>query len=565
MKIKFIGVLPTLFLPTFLCLLLTFFLPTFSFAHGEPEQKNSAGAKNYFTLSKSTDQFELVLRYKEIAPGKSTGLTVFLSDYLTNKAIDSAKISVSSPDDANLKFEITQTDKGQYDVDATFPQQKRYALTFTISAGGKNDLILISPVEVGKKLAIPEEAVGSNQYAVGSWWSLLFAFGIGLLLMYFLMKSRMNKTSRAQKVVTVFLLTACCLLPTDFTEQAWAHGDPTFSGGGGAKDEFEVGKETQFLFTVLTAKPTYSDYSTQLQLNGVVKPATNGYAQIVSPQNGTIESLNVSIGQQVSKGQILAVIEQTQSSAEQVSLATERANANAEYEAAKKEYDRLQSLKDIVSQKDLQNAEIRYNNAVQNKQVYAKLSGNFSLRYEVRSPLNGTLDNFNLATGQQVEQGETMMNVYNTSVVNVEATVFADDVSKIAGDQLFSVFLNDQSPSIPAKMISLNNSFNPINQSATLVLQVNNSENILLPGQAVHILVLKKASKPQMVVSGSAIAYMNGKPAVFVHHVPEEFKIIYVQIGAANASGTEIMSGLTDDDRVVVSGTYEVKSIFQNQ
>lgn len=73
------------------------------------------------------------------------------------------------------------------------------------------------------------------------------------------------------------------------------------------------------------------------------------------------------------------------------------------------------------------------------------------------------------------------------------------------------------------------------------------------------------SAKPQMVVSGSANAYMNVKPAVFIHHETEEFKIIYVQTGAANASDTEIMSGLTANDRLVVNGTYEMKSIFQNQ
>ncbi|MEO6166611.1 MAG: hypothetical protein ABIO46_03970, partial [Chitinophagales bacterium] len=92
----------------FLCVLLSLK----AFSHGEPEQKNQSGAKNYFTISKTSDQFELVLRHKEITTGKSTGITVFLSDFLTNEAIDSAKLSVSSPDDANLKFEVSQTDKG---------------------------------------------------------------------------------------------------------------------------------------------------------------------------------------------------------------------------------------------------------------------------------------------------------------------------------------------------------------------------------------------------------------------------------------------------------------------
>ena len=30
-------------------------------------------------------------------------------------------------------------------------------------------------------------------------------------------------------------------------------------------------------------------------------------------------------------------------------------------------------------------------------------------------------------------------------------------------------------------------------------------------------------------------------------------------------NGTEILKGLTENERVIVNGTYEVKSIYQNQ
>ncbi len=539
--------------------------PAFVFAHGdESAGKPQSKTKNYFTLSAVSDVFELVLRYKHIEAGKSTGLTVFLSDFETNNAVDSAEIFVSSSDDPNLKFSVSKTEKGQYDVDATFPEKKSYSLIFTIKAGDKNDLILISPVEVGKELpvALDEKVVAQNTSM--PWWWLLIAFSVGGLLIYFLLNGKLKKLAQNEKIaIIIFILLLS--IPLSNYNSAFAHEEPAIGSKGGMSDEFEIEKESQFLFNVLTSKPTFSEYTSQLKLNGVVKPATNGFAQIVSPHNGKIIALNISIGQHVRKGQLLATIEQTQSSAEQISLGTNKTNAIGEYESAKKEYDRLLTLKDIVSQKDLQNAEIRYQNAVANKKSYEQLSSNLSLTYALNSPIDGVVDNFNLTVGQQVEQSETMMNVYNIKSLNVEVTLFASDVAKISDNAIFSIMSSDDADvTVPAKLISVNKSFNPINQSSTLVLKIE-TNSTFLPGQAVYVHMLKKSLAPVMVIPGSAISVVNGKTAVFVHHQPEEFKIIYVEAGNENMNGTEILKGLTENERVIVNGTYEVKSIYQNQ
>ena len=280
------------------------------------------------------------------------------------------------------------------------------------------------------------------------------------MVVYIFLNGRIKRLSREGKI-TVIILFSIVSVPANFYNLVYAHDEPIVASKGGMSDEIEIGKESQFLFNVLTAKPIFSDFTSQLQLNGVVKPATNGYAQIVSPHNGKIVSLSVSIGQHVSKGQTLATIEQTQSSAEQISLSTEKSNANAEYESSKKEYDRLQTLKDIVSQKDLQNAEIRYNNAVTNKKSFEQLSGNLSLSYALHSPIDGVVNNFNLTVGQQVEQSESLMNVYNTKTLNVEVTLFASDVKRISDNAVFSIMSSDEGAiSVPAKMIAFNQSFN---------------------------------------------------------------------------------------------------------
>lgn len=540
-------------------------LPVVALAHGdERQEKSQVTTKDYFTINASSDEFELVLRYKQIESGKSTGLTVFLSDFETNSAIDFADITVTSSDDSSIKFTVSKTEKGQYDIDGTFPKNQSYSLVFNIKSGNKSDLILITPIEVGKKLPLLNVEKSETSKSDLKWWWMFLAFVFGCLIVYFIMQRKLNKLSLRGKV-TLFLFILLISVPFNNFNKVYAHNEPSFETKGAQSDEIEIGKESQFLFNVLTEKPIFSDYASELELNGIIKPSTNGHAQIVSPQNGLITKLTISIGQHVSKGQQLAEIIQVQSTADQLSLSSNKTNSIAEYELAKKDFDRLQSLKDYVAQKELQNAEIRYKNALANKNLYEQLNSNLSVKYTIQSPIDGIIDNFNLTVGQQVEQGEVLMNVYDNKTLNVEVTVYSSDISKISNAAIFSIHtIEGNRQNVIAKMVSLNKSINPTNQSSTLILQIEKNIDFL-PGQAVSINMMTKAKSAVMIVPNSAITIINGKSAVFSHHDPEIFKLIYLKLGQQNSDGTEIKNGLNGDERLVVSGTYSVKSIYQNQ
>ena len=77
-------------------------------------------------------------------------------------------------------------------------------------------------------------------------------------------------------------------------------------------------------------------------------------------------ALYVSVGQRVKQGQQLAIIEQNIDAAAQVNLLAEKNNVDAEFGAAKKEYERLQTIKDIASKKELSESEARFEKASEN-------------------------------------------------------------------------------------------------------------------------------------------------------------------------------------------------------
>jgi cobalt-zinc-cadmium efflux system membrane fusion protein len=372
-----------------------------------------------------------------------------------------------------------------------------------------------------------------------------------------------------KKIIIVLALLFAVALPISNNYQAFAHGgedhgdEKKQTSGNGLTDEVEVLKETQFLFDIQTTSSSYTDYYSQVKLYGKIMPSINGAAQIIAPQNGSIVSLNVGIGESIGKGQVIAVIEQNLNASEQIQISTEKSNADAEYEAAKKEYERLKSIEDIVSKKDFQQTEIRYNTATVNKKVYDNLTSNNSKLITIKSPIDGVVDNFNLAIGQQVKQGDNIFNVFDIKKLKIEAQIFDRDMSKITKDTKFFVDYNHKTEN--ARLVAFGNVVNPVNQSSQVILEIDNSEGLFKPGQFVNVNVMAQSDNKKLVVPTSAVTDINGKSVVFIHHEPEVFKVIYVQLGESNSETTVILNGLKANERVVTSGTYQIKSVYMNQ
>jgi membrane fusion protein, heavy metal efflux system len=344
-------------------------------------------------------------------------------------------------------------------------------------------------------------------------------------------------------------------------------GEAKASTGVALPDEVLLPKESQFLFQVRTNLAAYSATYSRATLYGTVSAAAGGEGRIVVPQTGRIVRLAAQVGQVVRAGQTLAVIEQTLDATQQIGLSTERANAQAELRAAQQDYARLQSIADIAARKDVVAAELRLRQARQNAAI---LNGQARQRQvSITSPVSGTVDVFNLAVGQQVNQGDELFRVINPGKLRVEAQVFAQDLAKVTPGAQFRVEGLQGQTGVPARLVVFSNVVNPVNQARQLILELDAAEgNAYRPGQAVNVQVVSQGNQgtKQLVVPTAAVTDLNGKPVVFVHTEPEHFKIRYVQPGSVNGEQTVLLQGeVNENDRVVTQGTYQLKSIYLNQ
>jgi RND family efflux transporter MFP subunit len=432
------------------------------------------------------------------------------------------------------------------------------------------DLMVIENIEVGKKLPVIDTAVDGGFFTTNN---LLLLFGgliLGALIAVIVMAIA-NKKIKPKHALTIFLLLS---IPAS-TQQTIAHdGEDHGEEKKGAQnavasDSFNVPKETQYLFNILTTTLKEEDFLGTNDFLGTIIPSTNGMAVIQSPQTGKIISLKTSIGQKVNKGQVLAVIEQSIDAGTQIDLLTQRNNAEAEYQAAKAQYDRLKTIADIAAKKDVQEAEARFKSAESNRKLLRQLSSNSngnSKLVNLTAPISGIVGNFNFAIGAVINAGETLFAITDLSKVYVEAQIYAKDENTIAkAQEIFAVGTNNPNLKGKLKLISKAQTVNDANQTQKYVFELLASNGAFKIGENVTVKVSSASATRKLVIPNTAITEVNGKQAVFVKESAETYKVTYFNKGSDNGTQSTILSGIAKESRIVDAGSYQMKTMFLNQ
>ena len=551
-------------------------------AHGDDDHgaatASTGRAMPYFTSQAISEKYELVLHYEPLKPGEAGKLRLYINEFNTNQPVDKATLQISSPDDGKLTIAVKTVGKGVYELTGTFSAKKSYSLTVNLNAGPGADLLLLPGITVGEELPDRLTAVAASDSAptaaTAHWYEntyVLLGGGLvlGMVLMFVLMRIRNRR-------VAVSIAVLLGMLPTANWQRANAHGDDDHggaAGGGGTLSTFVIPKETQFLFGILTQRLETGEQVQTTTVAGTVIPSSTGQAVVQSPQVGRLTSLLVRVGQTVSKGQTLAVVEQTIDAATQINLQAERNNLTAELQAARTEYDRLKTIEDIVAKRDLTEAESRLSRAQANLKVFSGITrtgtrggGGSARSISLKAPVGGIVGPFTSAIGSTVNVGETLFTITNLGKVYLEAQVFDKDLVVVRSAKSFGVEgVNDTGKAGVARLLSQAQTINASNQSQRLLFEMDNAGGAFKIGEFVTIRVQSANGSRGLSVPNGAISEMYGKPVVFIKDAPEVVSLSYVTTGANNGTSTRILSGVEADERVVVSGTYQAKMIYLNQ
>ncbi|BDB52437.1 efflux RND transporter periplasmic adaptor subunit [Flavobacterium ammonificans] len=310
-------------------------------------------------------------------------------------------------------------------------------------------------------------------------------------------------------------------------------------------------RKEEALVSVLTLKDTVFNH--YLDIQGSVNTKENILIQPEMP--GTLIALNVKAGQRVSKGQLLARVDDGGSSQQVASLETQ-------YQLAKTTFERQ---KNLWSQKI--GSEIQYLQAqtqmlsLQRSVAQAKA---MLSKTEIRAPFSGTIDEVFVEKGQVVSASpQGLMRIVNLNNMYVSTSVPESYIGKLKVGTQVDVFLTSLNKNYKGKVRQIGNFINPNNRSFGIEVSIPNPENLLRPNQVAKLKVIDYTVKNAIVVPSNVIQE-DGKGNQFVFVASNSngktatAKKAMVTTGKSSDNVTEIISGLSANDIIVIEGVNTI-------
>nr|WP_314866891.1 efflux RND transporter periplasmic adaptor subunit [uncultured Flavobacterium sp.] len=310
-------------------------------------------------------------------------------------------------------------------------------------------------------------------------------------------------------------------------------------------------KKEEALVSVMTLKDTLFNH--YLDIQGSVNTKENILIQPEMP--GTLVVLNVKAGQHVSKGQLLARVDDGGSSQQVASLETQ-------YQLAKTTFERQ---KNLWNQKI--GSEIQYLQAqtqmlsLQRSVAQAKA---MLAKTEIRAPFSGTIDEVFVERGQVVSAGaQGLMRIVNLNNMYVSTSVPESYIGKLKVGTQVDVFLTSLNKNYKGKVRQIGNFINPNNRSFGIEVSIPNPENLLRPNQVAKLKVIDYTAKNAIVVPTNVIQEDGeGNKFVFVainsNGKTATAKKVLVSLGKSSDNVTEIVTGLSANDIIVTEGVNTI-------
>lgn len=311
--------------------------------------------------------------------------------------------------------------------------------------------------------------------------------------------------------------------------------------------ELEAGKQDSVKVipvSVLEMQPTV--FKGYIEVQAAISGNQNVYA-VPQVQAGIVKTVSVHIGQQVTKGQVLATLdaaaieEQMQAQQAQLSLAktlndkqqklwaqnigteVQLLQAKANYESAQKQYDAL------VAQRNM---------------------------YRIVAPITGIVDEMSLKVGDPVSLMSTAIRIVNNSELRAEASLGENYLGQVKSGNTVDLILPDINDTIRTSLTYVADVVDPMSRSFTVQIKLANNAK-LHPNMSCIMMIANYENPNTMVVPVSVIQKTSKGTMLYIAD-GNKAKTVSVTTGRSSNGKVEILTGLKTGDKVVVAGYQDL-------
>lgn len=305
-----------------------------------------------------------------------------------------------------------------------------------------------------------------------------------------------------------------------------------------------------------------SGFAGAVEAPAVVVADPQSAAVVSSSVSGRVVSVHKNLGENVVKGDVLAVIE----SREAAQFSADVALARRQLELAEvgfKREDRLYAEKVSsrqeyeLAQSSLDEARTRLRLAQQQLATTggAERSGQLTLR----APIAGVVTARQITLGDVVEANAKLFELANPNSLSIELSLTPTDASRIAIGA--AVEISAEGRSGTGRIAFISRVLDAATRQVRAIASLPNQNGLWRIGETVtaSVVLEAKPGSEQLAVPRAAVQTVEDKTCVFVRE-KEGFAVRRVTLGQAAGGLVTVLSGLNGNERIATSNSYVLKA-----
>jgi membrane fusion protein, heavy metal efflux system len=313
---------------------------------------------------------------------------------------------------------------------------------------------------------------------------------------------------------------------------------------------------------------------TTIDLPGEVKADATRVARVVPRLQGVVTDVLKKTGDRVRRGEVMAVlnsrelagatsaylaatqrVEFTRVTVErEEALWKKKISAEREYLEAKREFDEAMLNQRLAEQ------QLRVLGVAAEALPGLNASQADSLaRHEVRAPIDGTVVERNVTTGESVTADTPIFTITDLSTVWVELSVYAKDLGAVRQGQSAVVVSTDLGIEAAGRIDFIGQLVGEQTRSAPARLTLANPAGTWRPGLFVTVTLVREETRVPIVVSADAIQTFRDWQVVFVRF-GDWFEARPLELGRTDGPWVEVLGGLKVGDEYAGANSFAVKA-----
>ena len=281
---------------------------------------------------------------------------------------------------------------------------------------------------------------------------------------------------------------------------------------------------------------------------------------------GYITSMKAEVGQNVQAGQLLVSINATDIQAKGGQASAQISQAQANYNLAKKDYERFQNLykSQSASQKELDDMRARYEMASAGLQAAQQMKNEVNAQYRytnVTAPISGTITAKFAEQGDMASPGMPLLTIESPSSLQAQVLVSEQNITMISNGMPVDVTLKSMNRTVSGTVSEISKSATNTGGQYMVKINIHNASD-LLPGMFVNVQFPFKTSgkidqdfNETMMIPTTALVENGQLTGVYVVSSQNTAVLRWVRIGKTLGDQVEVLSGLNSKETYIVSST----------